>query len=152
MDAQILEDRFFGTKSQKYTKGFSTIRVHPLHLHVPVQKVCCGLKLTRGLQLTKLLKNNAPSKDTECKITKQTLKCQQKVTKMSKTAQKTMDRRILTPTPVLAHPNFSSPSILTTDASKTAVGAILSQVQDGIERADRKTGRSRIMQPRSPKC
>ena len=37
-------------------------------------------------------------------------------------------------TPVLAYPNFDSPFILTTDASKTAVAAILSQVQDGIER------------------
>ena len=35
--------------------------------------------------------------------------------------------------PVLAYPNFKLPFILT-DASKTAVAAILSQVQDGIER------------------
>ena len=37
-------------------------------------------------------------------------------------------------THVLAYPNFKLPFILTTDASMTAVGAILSQVQDGAER------------------
>ena len=37
-------------------------------------------------------------------------------------------------TPVLAYPNFKLPFILTTDASKMAVAAILSQVQDGVER------------------
>src|SRR5215469_5563551 len=37
-------------------------------------------------------------------------------------------------TPVLAYPNIKLPFILTTDASKTAVAAILSQVQDGVER------------------
>jgi hypothetical protein len=36
--------------------------------------------------------------------------------------------------PVLAYPNFSLPFILTTDPSKVAVVAILSQVQDGVER------------------
>jgi len=36
--------------------------------------------------------------------------------------------------PVLAFPDFKLPFILTTDASKVAVGAILSQVQNGIER------------------
>jgi hypothetical protein len=35
--------------------------------------------------------------------------------------------------PVLAYPNFELPIILTTDASKVAVAAILSQVQDGVE-------------------
>ena len=35
---------------------------------------------------------------------------------------------------VLAYPNFREPFILTTDASKVAVAAILSQVQDGVER------------------
>jgi hypothetical protein len=34
----------------------------------------------------------------------------------------------------LAYPNFESPLILTTDASKIAVAAILSQVQDRVER------------------
>ena len=34
----------------------------------------------------------------------------------------------------LAYPNFDSPFILTTDASKIAVAAILSQVHDGVER------------------
>jgi hypothetical protein len=37
-------------------------------------------------------------------------------------------------TPVLAYPNFELPFILTTDASKFAIAAILSQVQDGVER------------------
>jgi len=37
-------------------------------------------------------------------------------------------------TPVLAYPNFELPFILTTDASKMADAAILSQVQDGAER------------------
>jgi transposase InsO family protein len=37
-------------------------------------------------------------------------------------------------TPVLAFPDFSLPFILTTDASKLALGAILSQVQNGEER------------------
>jgi len=37
-------------------------------------------------------------------------------------------------TPVLAYPNFDLPFILTTDASKVAVAAILTQEQDGIER------------------
>ena len=35
---------------------------------------------------------------------------------------------------MLSYPNFSLPFILTTDASKLAVAAILSQVQDGVER------------------
>ena len=35
---------------------------------------------------------------------------------------------------VLAFPDFKLPFILTTDASKVAIGAILSQVQNGIER------------------
>ena len=37
-------------------------------------------------------------------------------------------------TPVLAYPDFSQPFILTTDATKDAVAAVLSQVQEGIER------------------
>ena len=37
-------------------------------------------------------------------------------------------------TPVLTYPNFELPFILTTDASKLAVAAVLSQVQDGVER------------------
>jgi len=36
-------------------------------------------------------------------------------------------------TPVLAYPNFELPFTLTTDASKLAVAAILSQVQGGVE-------------------
>jgi len=35
---------------------------------------------------------------------------------------------------ILAYPNFELPFILTTDASKMAIAAILSQVQDGKER------------------
>jgi len=37
-------------------------------------------------------------------------------------------------TPVLTYPNLKLPFILNTDASKTAIAAILSQVQDGVER------------------
>jgi hypothetical protein len=37
-------------------------------------------------------------------------------------------------TPVLAFPNFKLPFIVTTDASKLAVAAVLSQVQDDVER------------------
>jgi len=36
--------------------------------------------------------------------------------------------------PVLAYPNFKLPFILSTDASQFSLGAILSQVQDGLER------------------
>jgi hypothetical protein len=35
----------------------------------------------------------------------------------------------------LAYPNFELPFVLTTDASKKAIAAVLSQVQDGHERA-----------------
>jgi len=44
-----------------------------------------------------------------------------------------MKHRLCT-TPVLAYPNFELPFILTTDASKVAIAAILSQVQDVKER------------------
>ena len=40
----------------------------------------------------------------------------------------------LTETPILTHPDFSLPFILDTDASHQAVGAVLSQVQDGNEK------------------
>jgi len=43
-------------------------------------------------------------------------------------------KRKLSTTPVLAFPNFSLPFILTTDASKVAVAAVLFQVQAGVER------------------
>ena len=43
-------------------------------------------------------------------------------------------KHILCSEQVLAYPNFDSQFILTTDASKVAVAAILSQVQDGVER------------------
>jgi hypothetical protein len=36
--------------------------------------------------------------------------------------------------PVLTYPDFKVRFILTTDASKTVIGAVLSQVQDGWER------------------
>jgi hypothetical protein len=48
--------------------------------------------------------------------------------------------------PVLAYPNFKLPFILATDASRTALGAILAQVQDGVEKpvayASRQTNRA----------
>jgi len=37
-------------------------------------------------------------------------------------------------TPVLAYPDFSQPFILTKDANKVAVAAVLSQLQEGVER------------------
>jgi len=46
--------------------------------------------------------------------------------------EKLKDR--LCTTPVLAYPDFSQPFILTTDASKMAVAAVLSQLQEGVER------------------
>jgi len=60
--------------------------IHLLNLHLLLQKVCLGFKLT------KVLKNKASSKDTDGKIPKQTFKCQQKVTKMSETVKERMDR------------------------------------------------------------
>jgi len=48
-------------------------------------------------------------------------------------AFQSMKDRLCT-TPVLAYPNFELPFILTTDVSKVAIAAILSQVQDGKER------------------
>ena len=41
----------------------------------------------------------------------------------------------LVSTPILALPSMKEPFILYTDASMTAVGAVLAQVQDGQERA-----------------
>lgn len=43
-------------------------------------------------------------------------------------------RRALISAPVLAHPDFSKPFILDTDASDVAIGAVLSQVHNGMER------------------
>ena len=43
--------------------------------------------------------------------------------------EKLKDR--LRTTPVLAYPDFSQPFILTTDASKLAVAAVLFQLQEG---------------------
>jgi hypothetical protein len=37
-------------------------------------------------------------------------------------------------TPVLAYPNFKLPFILTTDASKVSIVAILSQIENGVAR------------------
>ena len=53
--------------------------------------------------------------------------------------------------PALAYPNFNLPFILSTDASRNSLGAILSQVQDGLEkpwpmRADRPTEASNHIQ------
>ncbi|CAC5372594.1 unnamed protein product [Mytilus coruscus] len=43
-------------------------------------------------------------------------------------------KNALTSTPVLAYPLLNLPFILDTDASDKAVGAVLSQIQDGLER------------------
>jgi hypothetical protein len=43
-------------------------------------------------------------------------------------------KHILSTTLVLTYPDFKLPFILTTDASKIAVAAVLCQVQEGIER------------------
>ena len=56
---------------------------------------------------------------------------------------------------VLAYPNFKNPFILAMDASKVAVAAVLSQVQNGVERPVSYTSRqmnkqSRIIQPLLP--
>ena len=40
----------------------------------------------------------------------------------------------MTKTPTLGYPNFEKPFILDTDASNVAIGAALSQVDDGVER------------------
>ena len=52
--------------------------------------------------------------------------------KQQEAFQKMKDR--LCTAPVLAYPNFKLPFILSTDASQFSLGAILSQVQDGLER------------------
>jgi len=59
--------------------------IHLLSLHLLLRKVCLGLKLT------KVLKNNASSKDTDGKIPKHS-NVNKKVTKMSKTVKERMDR------------------------------------------------------------
>lgn len=43
-------------------------------------------------------------------------------------------RRELSIAPVLAHPDFDQEILLDTDASNEAVGAVLSQIQNGVER------------------
>ena len=43
-------------------------------------------------------------------------------------------KTIISTDQILAYPDFSSPFILTTDASDFALGAVLSQIQNGIER------------------
>lgn len=43
-------------------------------------------------------------------------------------------KKIISTDQVLAYPQFDKPFILTTDASKYAIGAVLSQMQDGVER------------------
>ena len=48
----------------------------------------------------------------------------------------------LTSTPILAFPDFSGEFILDTDASGTGIGAVLSQVQDGMEKVISYAGRT----------
>ncbi len=43
-------------------------------------------------------------------------------------------KEILTKDPILAHPNFDVEFIVTIDASKNGLGAVLSQILDGKER------------------
>lgn len=43
-------------------------------------------------------------------------------------------RRELSTNPVLAHPDFDQEFLLNTDANNEAVGAVLSQIQNGVER------------------
>jgi len=52
--------------------------------------------------------------------------------KQQEAFQKMKDR--LCTVPVLTYPNFKLPFILSTDASQFSLGAILSQVQNGLER------------------
>jgi len=53
--------------------------------------------------------------------------------KIHREAFENLKTRLCT-TPVLSYPDFSSPFILTTDASVIAVAAVLSQVQNVVER------------------
>ena len=51
-------------------------------------------------------------------------------------------REMLCSAPILAYPDFDKPFILTTDASDSAIGGILGQMQDGKERVIHYTGRA----------
>ena len=51
----------------------------------------------------------------------------------SQNAFEELKSRLVSP-PILAYPDFKLPFLLQTDASDTAIGAVLSQVQEGTER------------------
>jgi hypothetical protein len=64
------------------------------------------------------------------------LRKKDKIWDWNQVCQESFDRLMhkLSSTPVLAFPDFKLPFILTTDASTVRLGAVLSQVQEGIER------------------
>lgn len=64
------------------------------------------------------------------------LKDEQKLNISDPEYQKAFEKlkKILTSDQILAYPDFNKPFILTTDASDYAIGAVLSQIQNGVEK------------------